>query len=95
MSSSCVALALVPGEAIQIPVVQMAKKKPGPKPTEGVGRIETVAIRSTPAWKAWLERLAEHDSKIRRQNPNVSDTADRAFVAYAREIGFLEVAPLR
>lgn len=73
----------------------MAKKRPGPKPTEGVGRTEAITIRSTPAYKAWVERLAKHDADLRRSSPNVSDTNDRALVAYAREIGFMEVAPIR
>jgi hypothetical protein len=76
-------------------VALMAKRKPGPKPVEGVGRTVPTTIRSTEAWKHWLERLAAFDAEARRASPNASDTIDRALVAYARQIGFKEVAPLR
>jgi hypothetical protein len=69
----------------------MAKKKagkPGPKPVDG-GRIATTPIRSTEAWKAWVEELAEFDRST------VSDVVDHALVAYARQIGFQKVAPKR
>jgi hypothetical protein len=66
----------------------MAKKKPGPKPVDG-GRVAVIPIRSTEAWKAWVEELAESD------RVNVSDLVDRALVAYAREIKFPKPAPKR
>jgi hypothetical protein len=67
----------------------MARKKPGPKPFEGVGRTAATTIRSTPEWKAWLDRLADHCRL------NVSDTADRALVELARSVGFKEAPPRR
>jgi hypothetical protein len=76
-------------------LVLMAKRKPGPKPSEGVGRTEAITIRTTPAYKSWVERLAQHDATLRRASANVSETNDRALVAYAREIGFKEAAPIR
>jgi len=70
-------------------VVAMAKKKPGPKLTGGVGRTAQTMIRSTPEWKKWLERLADHC------RTNVSDTVDRSLVELARNAGFKEVPPKR
>jgi hypothetical protein len=67
----------------------MAKKKPGPKPADGVGRLAATTIRSTEAWKSWLERLANHCRS------NVSDTVDRGLVELARSVGFNELPPRR
>jgi hypothetical protein len=72
-------------------VLDMAKKKagkPGPKPVGG-GRVATTPIRSTEAWKAWVEELAQFDRST------VSDVVDHALVAYARSIGFPKIAPQR
>jgi hypothetical protein len=65
-----------------------SKKKPGPKPLDG-GRVATTPIRSTAAWKVWVEELAEFDRST------VSDAVDHALVTYARQIGFTKVAPKR
>jgi hypothetical protein len=62
--------------------------KPGPKPVDG-GRVATTPIRSTDAWKRWVDELAEFDRST------VSDLVDHALVAYARQIGFPKVAPRR
>jgi hypothetical protein len=67
----------------------MAKKKPGPKPSDGVGRTAATTIRSTPEWKGWTERLAEHC------RANVSDTVDRGLVELARSTGFKDAPPKR
>jgi hypothetical protein len=68
----------------------MAKKqaKPGPPPVEG-NRTAASTIRSTPAWKAWVERLADFDRST------VSDLIDHALVAYAREKRFPDAPPKR
>lgn len=67
----------------------MAKKKPGPKPTEGVGRTSLTTIRSTPEWKAALEELAEF------KRLTVADVIDHAIVAYARGEAFPKPIPKR
>jgi hypothetical protein len=80
----------------QARAIRMAKKKsakgarlkPGPKPVDG-GKVAATTIRSTAAWKAWVERLAEFDRST------VADVVDHALVAYAREKGFAEAAPRR
>ena len=73
----------------------MARKqsKPGPKPDpQSLTQIRTAAImvRARPEWKAWVERLAEHD-----RTSAVVDIIDKALVAYGRQIGFPEAAPKR
>jgi hypothetical protein len=67
----------------------VAKKKPGPKPSEGVGRTVVTNIRSTPAWREWLVEL----SGFRRLT--VADVIDQALVAYARDNKFPRQAPPR
>jgi hypothetical protein len=67
----------------------MAKKKSGPKPTEGVGRTVVTNIRSTPVWREWLVALAEY------QRLSVADVIDQAVVGYARQIRFPKPAPKR
>lgn len=64
------------------------RKKPGPKPVDG-GRVVLTNIRSTEAWKAWVDRLAE----FRRET--VADLIDHALVNLARESGFPEMPPRR
>jgi hypothetical protein len=66
----------------------MARKKPGPQPVDG-GRVATTPVRSTAAWKAWVEELAEF------KRMTVSDVIDHAIVAYARDEGFTKAAPKR
>jgi hypothetical protein len=76
---------------------EMAKKqagRPGPKPVDG-GRVAATIIRSTERWKEWLEGLSRFDAKQQRAKVNISDTADRAFVAYARSIGYQAPPPTR
>lgn len=67
----------------------MAKRKPGPQPVDG-GRVATVPIRSTAAWKTWAEGFMEWD-----RAPSMADLVDRALVAYARERKYPEPAPRR
>lgn len=67
----------------------MAKNKPGPKPSDGVGRTALITIRSTPEWKASLERFAEF------KRLTVADLIDHAIVAFAREEAFPEPIPKR
>jgi hypothetical protein len=64
------------------------RAKPGPKPVDG-GRVAATTIRSTAAWKAWVDRLAEFDRST------VADVVDHALVVYAREKRFAEAAPKR
>jgi hypothetical protein len=73
---------------VALEMVAMAKKKPGPRPVDG-GRVAATNIRSTVAWKEWLDRLADFDRST------VADVVDHALVAYARQVGFKEVAPKR
>jgi hypothetical protein len=77
----------------------MAKKKrkpePGAEPGPSRSRDAVTFVRSSQVWKDWLDGLAEHDAKMRRARLNISETADRAFVAYAREVGYQEVPPPR
>ena len=68
----------------------MAKKKPGPKPDPSRTRDAVTMVRSTVAWKAAVDRMAEFD-----RAPSVSDLIDRAIAAYARTIGFPEPIPKR
>jgi hypothetical protein len=58
------------------------KKKPGRKPSEGVGRTESTVIRSTPAWKEWLIRFSAHCRL------DMSDTVDQALALAAYQRGF-------
>ena len=70
-------------------VAVMAKKKSGPKPMDGVGRVAVITVRSTPAWKAWVEGLAEHCRSTS------SDTIDRALVELARGVNYKTAPPKR
>jgi hypothetical protein len=67
-----------------------AKKKAGAKSEPERVRTAAIMLRGMPEWKDWVERLAEYD-----RAPSVNELADRAFVAYARAIGFKEAAPKR
>jgi hypothetical protein len=68
--------------------VDMAKQKPGPKPTEGVGRKALTTLRSTDAWKAWVSRYAKS------RGIDVSDLIDEALLNLARKDRF-EMPPKR
>jgi hypothetical protein len=68
----------------------MAKKKPGPKPDPQRVREAVTAIRSSDAWKAYVEELAEFDRAT-----SVSELMDRAIVAYAKQLGFKKSPPKR
>jgi hypothetical protein len=68
----------------------MAKKKPGPKPTEGGGRVAATTLRSTDAWKEWVEEFTLWD-----RSPSVSDLVDRALIVYARERRYPVLPPKR
>jgi hypothetical protein len=65
-------------------------KKGAPKPEPNRVRSATTNLRSTPEWKEWAEKLAEHD-----RAPSLIELIDRALVAYARGVGFKDVAPKR
>lgn len=62
------------------------KRGPVPDPTRA--RSVLTNIRSTEAWKLWLQRFAGHQRK------DVSDLIDEALLRYAREAGF-EMPPKR
>jgi hypothetical protein len=66
----------------------MAKKKPEQK--EHRVRTAVIALRSRPEWRDWVERLAEFE-----RTSSLNELFDRAIVAYARQVGFKEVAPKR
>jgi len=72
----------------------MAKAKSGspkqsfPKPQPNRVRSATSNIRSTPEWKAWLDRFAAHVRK------DMADAVDEALLRYARAEGF-ELPPKR
>ena len=68
----------------------VAKKKAGPKPDPSRIRDAVTAVRSSAAWKEYVERLAEFD-----RAPSVADLLDRSIVIYARERGFDEAPPKR
>jgi hypothetical protein len=70
--------------------VTKAKKKPGPKPDPQRVRSAVTNIRSSPEWKAWLERLVEFN-----RSPSIADLVDDAVVLLAREIKFPEAPPKR
>ena len=67
-----------------------AKKKPGPKPDPQRVRSAVTNIRSSPAWKAWLERLADFN-----RSPSLAELVDDAVVMLARELKFPEAPPKR
>jgi len=52
--------------------------------------MATTLVRSSEAWKAEVEALAEHD-----RAPSVSDLIDRAVAAYARSIQYPKPIPKR
>ena len=64
--------------------------KPGPKRDPSRVRSAVTNIRSSPEWKAWLDRLAEFN-----RSSSLADMVDDAVVDYARKIGFKETAPKR
>lgn len=66
------------------------KGRPGPKPDPTRVRDATTMVRSSAAWKAFLEQLAEYDRAT-----SVSELIDRAVIRYAREIGFKGEMPKR
>jgi hypothetical protein len=67
----------------------MAKKRKAAPPPDGGARATTVAVRSSLAWKEWVDRLAGF------KRLTVADVIDQALVKYARDEGFTEVAPPR
>lgn len=74
--------------------VAMARPKkttPDPPKPAPVARVRDAVtfVRSSPAWKEHVERLAELD-----RAPSVSDFIDRAIAHYARSRGF-DVPPKR
>ena len=66
------------------------KGKPGPKPQPDRTRSAVTNIRSSPEWKAWLERLADFN-----RSSSLADLVDDAVVAYARDVKFPEPPPKR
>ena len=71
-------------------LVAKKKSKPGPKPDPSKVRSAVLMVRGMPAWKAWVEELADHD-----RAGSIGDLLDRALVSYAREINFPKPAPKR
>jgi hypothetical protein len=67
-----------------------SKKRPGPKPDPQRVRSAVTNIRSSPEWKAWLERLV-----VFNRSPSLADLVDDAVVLLAREIKFPEMPPKR
>ena len=67
-----------------------AKQRPGPKPDPQRVRSAVTNIRSSPEWKAWLERLVEF-----HRSPSVADLVDDAVVLLARELKVPEAPPKR
>lgn len=65
-------------------------KRPGPKPDPDRVRSAVTNIRSSPEWKEWLGRFAEH-----HRSPSLADLVDDAVVHFARHVGFKEVPPKR
>ena len=63
-------------------------RKGEPKPQPHRVRSATTNIRSTPEWKEWLLRFADHVRK------DVADAVDEAMLRYARGEGF-EAPPKR
>lgn len=58
-------------------------------PDEWKRKPIVIQLRGTPEYKAWAERLAEHD------RTTVADSTDRALALYAKHIGFTEPPPRR
>ena len=77
-------------EARVVETLVVAKKKSGPKPDPERVRSAAIMLRGRPEWREWVEKLMEFG-----RAPSLNDLADRAFVAYARQIGFKEAAPKR
>jgi hypothetical protein len=71
-------------------MAESPKRKPGPKPDPSRVRDATTMVRSSQAWKEFVEKLADFD-----RSPSISDLFDRAVVAYARQVGFKEMPPKR
>lgn len=64
----------------------VGRKKKGDQ--EGRKAI-AVTLKGSEAWKAWLERAADH------QRTTVAEFLDRAAIVYAKQIGYDEEAPKR
>jgi hypothetical protein len=60
------------------------EREPGRKPKQTI-----MSIRGAPEWKAWLDRLAEHDRSTSVQ------VIDKALADYARKVKFPEAPPKR
>jgi hypothetical protein len=63
-------------------------KKTGPKRKEPP-RSVVLTIKGTDAWRAWLEKLADHSRMP------ASTVVDLALIDFAKKIGFEEEAPKR
>jgi hypothetical protein len=68
----------------------MARKRTAPKKTAKVERPAiAVTLRGSPAWKSWVEGLADHCRL------DVAKVIDRALIDYARKEGYKAEAPSR
>jgi len=65
------------------------KKAQGPKKPSKAPQGVAVAIKGSPEWKEWVERLADHC------RCDVSALVDQALTEHARRNGFAEVPPRR
>jgi uncharacterized protein YfaT (DUF1175 family) len=70
------------------------KAEAHPEPEETTEMVNTLQFKSSAAYRDWFVRLVKHARK-NRHTWNATDLADRAFVAYAKSIGFEEEAPPR
>jgi hypothetical protein len=67
----------------------MAKKKAAPPKGVTGPKANGLVIRCSDEWRAWLSRLADHDQS------SMAEVLTRGAQAYARKVGFTEVAPRR
>jgi hypothetical protein len=68
----------------------MAKKKTAPQAKVSVDRKTiAVTIKGDPAWKQWLEGLANHCRL------DIAKVIDRAVIDYAKREGYAREAPRR
>jgi hypothetical protein len=62
----------------RVRLLRSERRKPGPKPDPDHARSALLVIRSRPAWKAWLQEMAEIDGR------DVSEIIDEAVLKYAQ-----------
>jgi hypothetical protein len=82
----------IPGGEVPVSIAEspaVPKKSDKPDTEKWHSKPMALQMRGAPAWKAWLEKLAEFE------RTSVADVADRAIARYAREIGFPDPPPKR